>query len=264
MRLFKYVCLSVFMIIAATALKAGEASGGREVQGGRVVVKDDLKYYCDKDEYCFELREVPLEMIESELSEEAVVDVDLIPEADKSDEGFPPNSARRLRGFKKVLIGPTYKSSGLFSSYDYWRYVTSFNVTSKKEQMHSLPVVFEECYDDSDNFVTYSQSTRFGGRFESSFKIFELGIRTTLFAEREVAISRSLKATLGLEAEHVPYVYSKNWTGKIAMQTYNQATGKIKWFTVKDPDFSLSGVSPVLRVKREIVRECDESEYKQD
>ncbi len=170
---------------------------------------------------------------------------------------FFSKNIQPFNGYEKVLVGPLYKASA-FSKYDFYRLVTHYNIIRKEEKISHFPIIYEECYDYGDRFANISRDIRIEGRLSASFKLFELGVSTEFVQGQTFQVGRSIRATKGIEARHITYLYYENWIGKTYVQYFDIDKKTKKWQVATTPTFILSKVNPTLRVKREIINQCEE------
>lgn len=191
-------------------------------------------------------------------------------------KGFPKN--REVRAFdpinkityQKALVGPTNRATGLFKSYDYWRYVTVYNIEEVSERISYLPYFYEDCHDNSFFMAQWDESRSIKVTIKTELGFSELGLSASIGMSLEQGVtfsaSRRVRAVEGIQAKHYPYKLSENWDGMTYIQTYNSETksyGYLKpsrfesWTNSYPYQFSLDNQNVGFRVVREIEKTCD-------
>ena len=132
-----------------------------------------------------------------------------------------PLSKKRMN---RVLVGPAIKIRGYGSNYDYYRYVTYYNVKNKKERIYELPIHREECTDKAEVFASYNYSYSYSASVSASASIEGLGLSGSISDSRSYSTSRNLRATGGIIAEHIPYFSKQSWTGRTFIQLIDSKT----------------------------------------
>ncbi len=127
--------------------------------------------------------------------------------------------------YQHVVAGPSYRAPR-GAGFDYYRYVTFYDVSERKERVHSLPIQRENCHDKSDGFASYSFSYSFSASISAEIGVKGLGLSGTLTESRTVSTSRDLRATGNIVADHVPYFLKQDWSGLTFVQVYHLDTGK--------------------------------------
>ncbi len=134
------------------------------------------------------------------------------------------------QSYDSVLLGPSLKApSGL--SFDYYRYVTYYNITERTERIHELPIHRQECGDQAEIFATYTYSYTFSSQINASVTIEGLGLSSTMTAAKTISTTRNLSAEGHVIAEHTPYFIKQDWSGLTFMQTYQKKSKRIKFIT---------------------------------
>lgn len=167
---------------------------------------------------------------------------------------FP--KAFKKSGYSDSIEGPIYRSSNPFDGYDYYRYVSYYNIRKVEKRISELPSVFEECH-DSHRFSSYSQSIGVNAMIEASIGIAPLGLKGRIGVDKTVSVSRNLSGRSGQEAIHTPYMLSERWLGKIYIQTYTVRGNKTALKNIPAPRFDVRDINSILRVKRERVTRCN-------
>ncbi|MBS1958070.1 MAG: hypothetical protein JST80_01230 [Bdellovibrionales bacterium] len=176
----------------------------------------------------------------------------------------------------RVLIGPVYAAKR-GADFDYFRYVTFYNVTTRKERIYQLPVHREECFDKSDLFANYSWSYTFSAKVSAGVQVGPVGLSTELTQTRTLTTSRNIRATGKVVADHTPYLYKSSWSGFTYLQTYTAKTraetlvtqqdNKTKWWvqflfpTLSMPkkypmEFDVQDAEWTFVVERKILSKC--------
>lgn len=160
----------------------------------------------------------------------------------------------------RVLTGPAFRTRGYGSGFDYYRYVTFYNVSLRKERIYELPVHREECHDQSEVFANYSYSYSYSASITASASIEGLGLSSSISASRSFSTARNLRATGETIAEHTPYFNKQDWEGRTFIQLLDSRTGKTEFYMKKRkaspwwvdlffPTLSSTGYPMVFKVK---------------
>lgn len=171
--------------------------------------------------------------------------------------------------YQKALVGPTRRATGLLKNYDYWRYVTVYNVEAVSERISYLPYFYEDCHDNSFFMAQWDESRSIRVTFKSEFGFSELGLSASVGMSLEQGVtfsaSRRVRAVEGIQAKHFPYKLSETWRGVTYIQTYNKDTrsyGYLKpsriesWTNSYPHEFILDNQNVGFRVVREIEKTC--------
>lgn len=142
---------------------------------------------------------------------------------------FDPVTQKKV---DRVLVGPAFKSRSS-SGAEYYRYVTFYNITSRKIRIYELPILHEECHDASEIFGSYSYSHSYSASVHAGVSVEGLGLDGTFTDTRTFTTSRNLRATGGIIADHTPYFTKQDWSGETLIQTYSTKTGKATFLTQK-------------------------------
>lgn len=148
----------------------------------------------------------------------------------------------------KVLIGPAFRARTSGAGYDYYRYVTFYDVSIRKERIYALPIQREQCEDRSEAFATLTHSYNFTAAVNAAASIEGLGLSASISESRTFSNTRNLRATGGVIAEHVPYFEKQDWKGRTFIQTYNSKTKKTAFITKQQraSDPFISKIFPIL------------------
>lgn len=177
----------------------------------------------------------------------------------------------------RVLTGPAFELSGNDAGYDYYRYVTFYDIDVKKERIYELPVQREECHDRFEMFASYSYTYTYSATITASASYEGLGLSASLSESRSFSTSRSLRAMGGIIADHTPYFLKQNWEGRTFIQMINSRTKKTEfvkkarksspwwvdaffpWLSeTKYPmDFAVEDADWTFAVERTIIGDCD-------
>ena len=129
----------------------------------------------------------------------------------------------------RVVVGPVFEvpeAEVEKNGYDYYRYVTFVNVSYRKEEIFSMPVIHEECHDRSEFFgneaftFSWSASVKAGIAFEG------IGLDLTFTGTRTFTQARNLRATGGITADHTAFFMKQDWKGFTYLETFSKKTGK--------------------------------------
>ncbi|MBG59418.1 MAG: hypothetical protein CME67_01200 [Halobacteriovoraceae bacterium] len=173
------------------------------------------------------------------------------------------------RYYDKVIVGKANKASFL-QDYDYYRYVTVYNVISEEEQVAYLPYFEESCHDSSFFMAQWGESRSMKVSLTSTVSAEALGIGGSLAMSIEAGVtfstSRRVQATLGLHAKHFPYKLSDRYVGITYIQVYTEDENQFGYVTKPGGmdrfkeypyPFELNNQNVGFAVKREIVKTCD-------
>ncbi len=154
---------------------------------------------------------------------------------------FPSNDVAAIDPITKkkmdqVLVGPAYKSTNGRANFDYYRYVTFFDIESRKERIYALPIQHEECHDLSELFASYSYNYTFTSAVTASISLEGLGLSAAFTKSRAFTAGRNLRATGKITANHVPYFVKQDWSGQTYIQTYNSKTKKVAFIVKENPE----------------------------
>lgn len=207
------------------------------------------------------------------------VDTDLVTfESDYTKSKRPPRMTNRVRAYdpinkvryQKVVLGKVQRASGFFKNYDYYRYVTVYDVFEQEERIAYLPYVEEACFDDSFFFAQWDESRTITVTLNSSIGFDKLGLSASVGMSisegTTFSIGRRLKATKGLRARHYPYKRSEEHEGVTYIQTYNSKTKKYgyltqslydSWTNSYPYDFYLDNQNVGFIAKREVLEKCE-------
>ena len=128
----------------------------------------------------------------------------------------------------RVLIGPAFKAQK-GAQFNYYRYVTFYNIEKRKERITTLPVQREQCFDKSEVFASYTYSYAFAAAVNASVSLEGLGLSTTLTKTQTLTMGRNIRATGKIVADHTPYLIKQDWYGRTFIQTYNTNTRKAEF-----------------------------------
>lgn len=177
----------------------------------------------------------------------------------------------------RVLIGPAFKVRGHGSDFDYYRYISFYDVFKRRERIYELPEHQEDCHDQSSIFATYSYNYSYTASVTASASLEGLGLSATISASRSFSTGRHLLGIGGIEAMHTPYFVKQDWEGRTFIQTFNSKTGKTafltkqrdgsSWFvqtffpilaeTRYPMEFKIKDADWSFQVQRTILRHCD-------
>ncbi len=135
--------------------------------------------------------------------------------------------------YDEVLIGPTYPARSGYE-FSHYRYVTFYNVKKKKERVSQLPVIREECHDESALFAALDHTYSFTASVNVSVSFEGLGLSSNMSKTRSFRASRNLRATGGKIANHTAYFMKEDWTGMTLIQMYSPTKRKAEWVMEKN------------------------------
>jgi hypothetical protein len=177
----------------------------------------------------------------------------------------------------RVLVGPAYKSRAYGSEYDYYRYVTFFNVSTRKERV--MTKVRSECFDKEVSFAKVGKTISYTSSVHAGVDIEGIGISADFSQSQEISVEREFPAG-GIVADYIPYALKEDWEGRTFRQLYSTKTSKsaflIKeskdspwWVIVLFPlaatgekypmDFSVRDADWTLTVDQIIIKTCGET-----
>lgn len=172
--------------------------------------------------------------------------------------------------YEKVLVGPAQRATGFFNTYDYWRYVTVYNVSEESERISYLPYFYEDCHDNSFFMAQWDESRTIKVTFKSELGFSQLGLSASVGMSLEQGVtfssSRRIRAVEGIQARHYPYKLSETYSGVTYIQTYNSKTKQYgylqpstldSWTNAYPYNFELDNQNVGFRVVREIEKECE-------
>tara|TARA_Y100000780_G_scaffold132772_1_gene119298 strand:- start:5561 stop:6247 length:687 start_codon:yes stop_codon:yes gene_type:complete len=171
--------------------------------------------------------------------------------------------------YQKVIVGKAQKASFL-QDYDYWRYVTVYNVVKEQERVAYLPYFEESCHDSSFFMAQWGESRSIKVSLTSTLSAEVLGIGGSVAMSIEAGVtfstSRRVQATLGLQAKHYPYKLSEKYVGITYIQVYTEDENQFGYVTKPGGfdrfkeypyDFELNNQNVGFAVKRETIKICD-------
>lgn len=170
--------------------------------------------------------------------------------------------------YQQAFAGKTYKAPFL-AGYDYWRYVTVYNVRTVAERVAYLPYFEEDCHDASWAMAEWGESRSLKVSLGSSLGAEALGLRASVTMSIESGVtfsaSRRIQAVKGIAAKHYPYKLSDVWEGVTYIQVYwkdknkygylTKPLGFNRWQEYPFP-FALDNQNVGFKVKRELTRKC--------
>lgn len=147
-----------------------------------------------------------------------------------------PNKKDPINGtiYQNILVGPNLKVPWYDplnrARFDFYRYITLYNSARTPEfLMTNFPSVQEECYDEGWRFAEWSQDVNFEITYTGTVGAEYLGLSASIQMSIKKGVnyrtSRSLRGTLGLEAIHLPYGSTEDWTGITYIQYYDSSSG---------------------------------------
>jgi hypothetical protein len=212
--------LTTLLLATAAFASAGETIANEDFYG---TAPESLDYPTESKATTRMLIERARQEELATITDEDVFPTDDIPAVD-------PLSKKKVA---RVLVGPTFRARGYGTSFDYYRYVTFYNVKYRKERIYALPVLHEDCHDQSEVFGSYAYTHSYSATLSASITVEGLGLSSTITDTRTFSTSRNLRATGNLIADHTPYFAKQDWAGRTFMQTFTKATGKAE-FIVKE------------------------------
>ena len=230
----------------------------------------------------------PVSMSASDLRREATLDVkkndwlreelSLLSAVDPFPSGnvspIDPITKKRM---DHALVGPAFKSRAYGADYDYYRYVTFYNVVLRKERIYALPIQRAQCYDRSSLFSSYTYSTSYSANLTASASVEGLGLSASLTETRTFTTNRTITASGDMVADYTPYAMKQDWEGQTYIQLLDSKTGKTSyldspkkasawWVQVLFPFLAISEYPMEFQVKdadwtfvveRQIIESCE-------
>lgn len=208
------------------------------------------------------------------LGEAIELDVPYLGEYEAIKGGFPNTKVKTYdpvnkKRYEKVVVGETYKAS-IFDGYDYWRYVTVYNVKTEAERVAYLPYFEEDCHDASQVMAQWDESRTFKVSLSTSVGLNKLGLNASVTMSVETGVTfsaaRRIHATEGIQARHIPYKLSDRWEGVTYIQIYWKDTNELGYlrklggfdrFEEYPFPFELDNQNVGFRVKREVLKVCN-------
>ncbi len=135
-----------------------------------------------------------------------------------------------------VLFGPAFRLHFYGSGYDYYRYVTFYDVGETKERIYELPVQRENCLKASEiGFASFDYTYSRAVTVNASVSYTSLGVQLGAgIADTKSHIyhaGATVQPIGGVVADHIPYFYKENWDGKTYIQLVNSRTQKTAFIT---------------------------------
>jgi hypothetical protein len=125
-----------------------------------------------------------------------------------------------------VHVGPAFRARGAGAGFDFYRYVTFYEVDERREIVSSLPVVRQQCHDGSEIFGNYSFNFAYTSSIRVGVTYEGLGIDASVSQTQSETVSRSFPATKGIVADYTPYFVKQDHYGQTFIQTYDSKTGR--------------------------------------
>lgn len=182
--------------------------------------------------------------------------------------------------YEKVLVGKTFKASW-YDSYTHYRYVTVYNIKTDAERISYLPYFEEDCHDNSQFMAQWGETRSFKVTLKTevgaSISVGDIGLSSSISMSIEQGVSfstsRRVRAVEGIQARHYPYKQSDTWEGVTYIQTYNankKTYGYLAksiyndWFGGYPYAFYLDNQNVGFKVKREVIKKCDNYDPSRD
>ncbi len=187
-----------------------------------------------------------------------------------------PITRQRVDGVK---IGPAFRAHTLGSNYDYYRYVTFYNIAERKERFTELMIQRALCYEKSEIFANYTSTTTFSATVNATLSVKALGLSTTLTKSTNLGTGHGVTATGSIVADYIPNIIFQDWRGSTFIQMLDSKTGRTAfldkpradspwWVFAFAPllakekypmDFEVLGAEKTFLVDRNIISSCDTS-----
>jgi hypothetical protein len=181
-----------------------------------------------------------------------------------------------------VHVGPAFRTRGAGADFDFYRYVTFYEIDERREIVSSLPVVRQQCHDRSEIFGNYSFNYSYTSSLRVGVTYEGLGIDASYSRTQSETVSRSFPATAGIVADYTPYFVKQDQYGQTFIQTYDSKTGKVSllakevqasawWVHLLFPimavqaypyTFEILDAKWIFQVERTILERCEGEEEK--
>jgi hypothetical protein len=190
-------------------------------------------------------------------------------------EPIDPITKKKTDG---VSVGPAFRTRAYGSGYDYYRYLTFYNVSYRKERFYELPIQRAQCYETSSLFANYTSSRTYSATVSASASLEGLGITASMTESNTLSTGHGIAATGGIVADYIPYIMFHDWEGRTFVQLYNSKTGEIhlldkerkqsSWWTfvlfphlaqeAYPSPFEIIGADRTFMVDRKILETCED------
>lgn len=200
---------------------------------------------------------------------------------------FPSGDVPRIDPISRqrvssVSVGPALRTRAHGSDYDYYRYVTFYNVRTRRERIYEQPIMRELCHNKSGISSGVSISSNWSASVTASVSLKVLGVSGTFSKGRSYNFHQDISPTPGVIADHTAYFYKQDWVGRTHIQLLNAKTGKTEflkktrqeadwWVYVLFPlaarladigkypmDFSIRDAERTFALERDIIGTCDD------
>lgn len=180
--------------------------------------------------------------------------------------------------YDQVIVGPVLKARRRGAGFDYYRYVTFYDISRRLDRIFDLPIQRQQCHEASDYFAQYSYAYTIQTQVSAGVKLDVLGIDASVSKTESYTMNRSLRAEPGVIADHVPYFEKQSWYGRTFIQTYDSAKKKAAFDTdevrgsgwgvlfpfIATDDypmpFEANNIDWTFVVQRKILRKCTPAE----
>jgi len=171
------------------------------------------------------------------------------------DENIAPIDPIARKKYDAVKIGPAFKWNVRASNYDYYRYVTYYNIREHKERVANLPIVRAQCNEKGDLFSSQNLSVSVTRSLSASVSAEGLGLGVSFSGTHTFGTGHGASAPGGRVVDFIPYAILQDWTGLTFIELYDSETGKTAflkdkvndspwWVYLISPAFAREGHDP--------------------
>jgi hypothetical protein len=134
-----------------------------------------------------------------------------------------------------IWVGPSFKAK-FGDGHDYYRYLTFYKTSERRERIYDLPIQREECYEKSELNTSNTVTTAYTATINASVAWEGLGVSATIAKAQTFTTSHNGMATGDLVADITPTKIIEDQEGSTFIQTYNTQTHKVELITQKTDD----------------------------
>ncbi|MBC7386997.1 MAG: hypothetical protein H7301_12660 [Cryobacterium sp.] len=133
--------------------------------------------------------------------------------------------------FDVRYYSPTFETRTDGGDFDYYRYVTFYDVERRSERFFPLPIQRQDCFDVSPLFAGYNWSDTYTCSITAGVTVEGIGLSSTFTAAKTVGNSHNPTPQYGIVADYIPMMEKQDWEGSTFIQTYNSKTHKTRFIT---------------------------------
>lgn len=141
-------------------------------------------------------------------------------------ENLAPIDPIARKRYDAVKIGPAFRGRAAGSNWDYYRYVSYYDIKVRKERIYELPIQRAQCYEKGDLFASNNLSVSYSATVNASVSFQGLGLGTAFTKSRNFGTGHGTAASGGMIADYIPYALKQDWVGKTFIELYDSRTGK--------------------------------------